>query len=257
MRKLAALLAGAMLMMATSAMALTYAPSLTPQSSQLQGVLDSITTSPIGNSSVNVNTDMIADPFDSYWNITASGGSVATMVIELGSYAPNNKLFVYDSTNIANSVKLFDGTNVQGDQVTLSLMLNGDVKVNGVVQGHFNSNTFGYMLDSSFYTGGGKFYSDTKLNETINGEFVNHMLAYQGTGDTIQIPGYYPGEWTNNEYILAFEDLYGTGSDFNFTDMVVMVESVNPVPEPGTMVLLGAGLLGLAVFGKRRMNKEA
>ncbi len=30
-----------------------------------------------------------------------------------------------------------------------------------------------------------------------------------------------------------------------------------PVPEPGTMVLLGAGMLGLAVFGKRRMNREA
>lgn len=30
-----------------------------------------------------------------------------------------------------------------------------------------------------------------------------------------------------------------------------------PAPESGTMVLLGFGLLGLAVYGKRRMNKES
>jgi hypothetical protein len=29
----------------------------------------------------------------------------------------------------------------------------------------------------------------------------------------------------------------------------------NPVPEPGTMMLLGLGMAGLAVYGKRRANK--
>jgi len=33
--------------------------------------------------------------------------------------------------------------------------------------------------------------------------------------------------------------------------------TVAPVPEPGTMMLLGIGLGGLAIFGKRRMKKEA
>jgi hypothetical protein len=36
-----------------------------------------------------------------------------------------------------------------------------------------------------------------------------------------------------------------------------LVEQSQPVPEPGTMALLGAGLMALAVFGKRRMHKEA
>jgi hypothetical protein len=40
--------------------------------------------------------------------------------------------------------------------------------------------------------------------------------------------------------------------------MIVSVTiNAAPVPEPGTMMLLGIGMLGLAVYGKRRMNKEA
>ena len=33
--------------------------------------------------------------------------------------------------------------------------------------------------------------------------------------------------------------------------------TLTPVPEPGTMMLLGFGMLGMAVYGKRRMNKQA
>jgi hypothetical protein len=37
----------------------------------------------------------------------------------------------------------------------------------------------------------------------------------------------------------------------------IAVAHTAPVPEPGTMALLGIGMAGLAIFGKRRMNKEA
>jgi hypothetical protein len=36
-----------------------------------------------------------------------------------------------------------------------------------------------------------------------------------------------------------------------------VVQGKTPVPEPGTMMLLGIGMFGLAVYGKRRLNKEA
>jgi hypothetical protein len=45
-------------------------------------------------------------------------------------------------------------------------------------------------------------------------------------------------------------------NDSHFSQFSAGID-VAPVPEPGTMMLLGIGMLGMAVYGKRRMNKEA
>ena len=51
------------------------------------------------------------------------------------------------------------------------------------------------------------------------------------------------------------QDIAGGVTSFNGT---LADPAADPVPEPGTSVLLGAGLLGLVICGKRRMyNKEA
>jgi len=65
---------------------------------------------------------------------------------------------------------------------------------------------------------------------------------------------------------FTFESTFGTPTIGNYVgdattttgnldqENISNVNVPNPVPEPGTIMLLGAGFLGLAVYGKRRKN---
>ncbi len=257
-----------LLVVCVAALFLSAAPAMAAMfgdgGAALDGVFDSITVAPSptpGNSSVNVLTDEITEGLDKHWHITGSSASTNTMIIELAGYAPVNIFGVYDIANPANRVPIFGGGNIFGDQGMLSVDSAGNVYINTVYQATFGSDWFGYYLDSTagvttdqsgrVIGHGGVWYSDTNLNA----DNMDHMYAYQGTNtDTVQIPRPTPlppwgaGLWTDNEYVLAWEDLDGSQGlwcDKDYTDMVVMVESVY-VPVPGAVLL---GILGLGVVG--------
>ena len=94
--------------------------------------------------------------------------------------------------------------------------------------------------------------SITVGNITVDNNKGSGKMDFLVYAPTMNLMDYY-GEGYNFYGDFRMKDLDGGFEELFLTGKFA---PNNVVPEPGTMMLLGMGMLGLAVYGKRRMNSK-
>ncbi len=220
------------------------------------------------NSTSNANTDESGSELFAFQTSGATATYVATV-----SYTASSLLFgFYDKADTSNTLLLFDSaTQTVGSNTQIYIDLNSfnlasftmdlsdplNPVTNTIDTATFATNNFGFYMTTTY----GTYFSESDLNATgtadLDGDGNNdndHFLTYEGKGDTVTWPGL-PGVNDYAHWYVAAEGTPINGLSDDFTDFIAQIESIQPVPEPATMLLFGAGLIGLAGVSARRKKK--
>ena len=157
------------------------------------------------------------DSMGDYGLWTTFSPANVTLIHEISSAAPFNAFGIYEKDNPSNKVELFSGSN--------SPVLANTFDMSG---------SFGFYLQSPKNT----WYSQ----DSLNSDQSRHMLAFRVSPTS---------------YLLACEDMAIPIADKDYQDMVIRLDNAGPapVPEPGTLLLLGSGLVGLAGWGRKKFRQ--
>jgi hypothetical protein len=208
----------------------------------LQEVFNAITSGGPGIHAVN-------DQVPSALFARSDQPAVASFIVEIAGFAPLNRFGIYSSNDSTNRALIFGGSDSGGSQAMISFLASGQVFVNGSEVATGFGGSFGFYIHTPQ---GRTFFTEDSLNGGNP-----QALIYQGDNATeITLPGLAPLEFTDEAFIVAFEDLRFRSSDRDYNDLVVLVgpmKGATPVPEPHSAIVFGVGavIVGAVVRRKR------
>jgi hypothetical protein len=195
-----------------------------------------------------------------YWTCTdfttyEDGSSFFVLSVELAGYESDFGLFTVD--NIASPTSI----------VEKLLVFEAKAEPTATANVYFKYDAGGWWAKSNLedwklfdkyfgfyygvYTGGVTdttldylWYTDKQFNSYANGTPLDTNIEHVATN------------WNGFDTASIYLDDQMGGGDRDWNDMTVIGNDIAPVPEPATLMLLGAGLLGLGGASRKRFNKK-
>jgi hypothetical protein len=194
-----------------------------------------------------------------YFEAGGAGNATAAYIATI-SYAGDLEFGIYELGDTTNTLKVFDQSAVSGQSVAIVFdddttdstpipeVRVVDLGGGGVLATAPYFNTFGFYSigDPNPLGDPHTYYSEDTLNAAGEARF----LTYAGEGDDVEIPiGTTARDDSAHWYVASESGDYTPNNDTtgaDFTDFVVQMESILPVPVPGAVLL---GILGLSAAG--------
>ena len=205
--------------------------------------------------------DMVDDQLSAaHFSITGNGLGSASLVPAIMGEMPVDSLFgFYKFDDPDKRLTLFDSDeDIQQVQFQFKdLNKDGtiDVRVYEPGEAAFDTeNDFGVRFGFFLTIGDETWFSEDSLNDDSP-----QMLIYPSNDEEdvdLGIDGVLSGP-DPAHYYVAVEESWVLDKDLDFTDVVVQFESITPIPEPGSMILVLAGLSGAAIARRRRKRKSS